>query len=132
MRHPCFYALFFLLLWGCAAARPQREIEETFRAFLGSLETGDLARARETAPFLDDLPGERRDAAIRSFRLLGNGGPGTRTRVVRGSEGSYLLYASAPDRSEIAVPFHRNALGNWEMSPVLEAVQHIDIIPARE
>lgn len=36
-----------------------------------------------------------------------------------------------PAGAALIVPFHKNPRGEWEMSPALKAVQHIDAVPAR-
>ena len=52
--------------------------------------------------------------------------------VARGGGGTYLLRVSVfGGAAAMVVPFRRNARGRWEMSPNLEAVRHIDIVPAR-
>ncbi len=104
----------------------------TFQSFLVSVKAGDQEKILATAPFLASLPAKQREAAIQSFRRLATWSSRLRLAVSPGAKETYLLQVSAPGESApILVPFHRNQKGQWEMSSVLEAVQHIDIVPAR-
>jgi len=122
-----------LLLWGCSASQPRQEIVSTFMAFLSDVKAGEQEKILLVAPFLGALPASKRESAVISFRVFADAEPGSlHTEVARGSGGTYLLRVSVPgSAAAMVVPFHRNAGGRWEMSPNLEAVRHIDIVPAR-
>jgi hypothetical protein len=133
MKRLCQCLCVCLLLWGCAASQPQREIEATFQSFLSAVKAGNQESILRTAPFLAALSDTQRASAIQSFKRLAIEDPGKlRTEVARVSGETWLLQVSITgEAGAIAVPFHKNNRGLWEMSPVLEAVQHIDIVPAR-
>ncbi len=122
-----------LLLWGCTNSQPQREIMSTFRTFLSDVSAGNQRGILATAPFLASLPAGRREAAIQSFRRFADADPDrVSLRVIREDGGTYELQVSVRDAAgAIIVPFHRNNRGAWEISPVIEAARHIDVIPAR-
>ena len=133
MKRLCRCLCVCLLLWGCAASQPQREIEATFRSFLSAIKAGNQESILLTAPFLATLSDTQRASAIQSFKRLAIEDSGRlHVEVARGSDETYLLRVSATGEAvAIVVPFKKNDRGLWEMSPVLEAVQHIDIVPAR-
>ena len=121
-----------LLLWGCTASQPQQEIMATFQSFLVNVKAGDQEKILLTAPFLARLPAEQREVVFQTFRRLATWSSRLHMAVSQGAKETYLLQVSAPgDSAPILVPFRRNDRGQWEMSPVLEAIQHIDIVPAR-
>ncbi len=121
-----------LLLWGCTASQPQQEIVATFQSFLVNVKAGNQEKILVTAPFLASLSAKQREAAVQTFRRLATWSSRLRMAVSPGARETYVLQVSVPGESTpILVPFHRNEKGRWEMSPVLEEVQHIDIVPAR-
>ena len=133
MKRLCQGLAVCLLLWGCAASQPPREIEATFRSFLQAVKAGNQEIILATAPFLATLTEAQRSRAIRTFTAFALEEPSKlRVQAARGAGESYLLRVSAPGgAAAIVVPFHRNQQGAWEMSPVIESVQHIDVVPAR-
>jgi hypothetical protein len=133
MKRLCQSLCICLLLWGCAAPQPQREIIETFQSFLSDIKAGNREKILLEAPFLASLSVRQRAAAVKPFQRLAAQDSGRlHMEVRRGSAETYLLRVSVSgEAAALVVPFHRNEQGLWEMSPVLEAVQHIDIVPAR-
>lgn len=123
------------LLWSCAASEPQKEISSVFLSFLADVKAGNNQGVFATAPFLATLSSSQRDAALGSFRSYANLASQDATRlrmqVAPGARGTYVLQVSVPGGGAgILVPFHKNDQGRWEMSPVLETIQHIDVVPA--
>jgi hypothetical protein len=125
------FASVCLLLWGCAASQPSGEIIAAFRSFLLDVKAGNQEKVLATAPFLAPLPTGQREAALTYFRRLAAQDPGSlHLFVSQGAGRSWLLHISAPgEQSAMVVPFQKNADGLWEMSPVVRAIQHIDVIP---
>ncbi len=123
----------FLLLWGCAPSQPSGEIISAFRTFLIDVKAGNQEKILVTAPFLASLPAAQKEAALLYFRRLSAQDPARLNLSVSHGAGSiWLLEVSAPgEKSAIVVPFRRNVQGQWEMSPVVRAIQHFDVIPAR-
>jgi hypothetical protein len=122
-----------LLIWGCAASQPQKEITAAFQAFLADVKAGNQEKILAAAPFLTSLDAGQREKALEPFRMLAGEGPGNlKTEVSRGAGDLYLLRVSAPgQQASLVVPFIRRGQGQWEMSPVISAIQHIDVVPAR-
>jgi len=132
MKRLCQCLCVCLLLWGCAASQPQREVVATFQSFLSNIKAGNQEKILLTAPFLASLSVKQRAAAVQSFQRLAIEDSGKlNMEVTRGSGETYLLRVSVPGEAAAMVPFHKNDRGLWEMSPVLGAVQHVDIVPAR-
>lgn len=77
------------------------------------------------------MSASKRETAVMSFQVFAEADPGSlHMEVARGGGGTYLLRVSVfGGAAAMVVPFRRNA--RWEMSPNLEAVRHIDIVPAR-
>jgi hypothetical protein len=121
-------SLIVISLSACARA-PESEIIDRFRAFQRAIEADDAAEARGIAPFLFTLPEAQKQAAIASLRSLA--GAGTEMTVSRGSADTWLLRVSRGGSTLALVPFRRGAGGRWEMSPVAQQTQHIDVVPAR-
>lgn len=131
-RLPRFTCVLFLL-WGCTASQSQQEIVAAFRTFLADVKAGNQEGILAAAPFFARLPAAQRDAAVRAFRRLADAEPGKLSlQATQGARGSYELRVSVQgEAAAMVVPFHRNPRGTWEISPVLTAVQHIDVVPAR-
>ncbi len=122
-----------LVISGCAASGPQKEITAAFRAFLAEVRAGDQEKIQAAAPFLASLDARQREKALEPFRLLAGEDPrDLRMDVERGAGEIYLLRVRvAGTQRSLVVPFLRRGQGQWEMSPVVSAIQHIDVVPAR-
>jgi hypothetical protein len=123
--------LLAILLSGCAAARPEKEIEGAFRALVAAAAAGDGARVESVAPFLHDVPDAQRQAAMQA--LAGLATQRTDVRVRKAQDDSYTaeVRTGGPAGGSLIVPFRRAAGGRWEVQALLEQTQHIDIVPAR-
>ena len=120
-------ALLVLSLAGCT--QPASGITAAFRSLLRSVEQGDIAKAEQVAPFLSTLAPAQKDAVLLSLRSLA--GEPVAMDVSGGSGGTWLLRVTRSGGQPLLVPFRRGRGGKWEMSPVLEQTQHIDVVPAR-
>ena len=122
-----------LLLWGCTASQPQREITAAFRAFLADVKAGNQQKILAAAPFLVSLDAAQREKALEPFLALAEENPNTlKTDVQRGAGDLYLLRVSASGKpASMVVPFIRRGQGRWEVSPVISGIQHFDVVPAR-
>jgi hypothetical protein len=120
-------ALLVVTLAGCA--QPASGIAAAFRSLLRSVEQGDIAKVEQVAPFLSSLAPEQKDAVLRSLRSLS--GQTLELAVSAGSGGTWVLRVSRQGSPPLLVPFRRGSGGRWQMSPVLEQTQHIDVVPAR-
>ncbi|HUI72006.1 MAG TPA: hypothetical protein VL354_15915 [Spirochaetia bacterium] len=106
-----------LLVWGCAASQPQREVTEAFRAFLADVRSGDQEKILATAPFLSSLPAKQKEAALQSFERLASQDPDKLSLDVSPGPGqTYLLRVDT-----LVVPFVKDGQGHWEISPVVPA-----------
>ena len=121
-----------LVVWGCAASHPEKEVTAAFRALLADAKAGSQERVLAAAPFLASVSDKQREAVMQTFQRLARSAPGTLvTEVSRGAGGTYMLRAHVPDgKGDVVLPFVRNGQGRWEVSPVVTAVQHIDVVPA--
>ncbi len=133
MKRSFHCLLLSLLLAGCVASQPAQEIAATFRSFLMSVTAGDEPRILSMAPFLSDLSRENRASAIQSFQRLARTDPKRITlKVSHGTGAAYLLTVSIRgEAGAIVIPFRRDDKDHWVMSPVIEEVRHIDVVPAR-
>lgn len=133
MKRLYAFTTLFLLLWGCVPTQPSGEIPGVFHSFLQEVKAGNQGKILATAPFLATLPADQREAALTYFRGLAARDPASLNLSVSPGAGStWLLHISAPgEQSAMVVPFRRNLHGQWEMSPVVQAIQHFDVIPAR-
>ncbi len=117
-------------LVGCVHEQPASGIIAAFQSLLRAVEQGDSAKAQQIAPFLSGLDREQADAVMRSLRPLA--AEKLDLAVSRGSGGTWLLRVSRAGSAALLVPFRRGDNGRWEMSPVLEQKQHIEVVPARK
>jgi hypothetical protein len=131
VKRLCAFTSVCLLLWGCAPSQPAGEIISAFKEFLLDVKAGNQEKILAAAPFLAPLPASQKEAALTYFRRLAALDPARLNLFVsHGAGGIWLLHISAPgERSAMVVPFRRNVQGQWEMSPVVQAIQHFDVIP---
>jgi hypothetical protein len=125
------FLLLAILLSGCAAARPEKEIEGAVRALVAAAAAGDRARVEAVAPFLHDIPDAQRQAAMQA--LAGLATQRIDVRVRKAQDGSYAaeVRTGGPAAGNLVVPFRRAADGRWEIQALVEQTRHIDIVPAR-
>jgi len=119
---------------GCSASQPQQEISSAFTTFLADVRAGNQEKVLAAAPFLASLPTAQREAALQTFQsLAAEDAALLRMQVAPGAQGTYVLQVSVRGGAAgIVVPFHKNDHGTWEMSPLVEMIQHIDIVPAQK
>ncbi len=131
-----FFSLLVLLssITSCGRSSAAREIEDSFKQFLSSIESHDIPAAERIAPFLSSLDGEKRRKILSSFSALAK--IHYTVKISRKTDSLYYLKiitkkTNAPF-SGVIIPFERKSGGKWEISPVIKAVQYIDIVPARK
>jgi hypothetical protein len=129
-----FFVLICLSLSCAINHKPDQEIISTFNAFLQDIRDANLAKAEAKAPFIAQLPEESRLLALNSFKIIADVKPyDMKKKVLRDQNGGYLLVITLNENeSNINVPFTKGKAGKWEIGPAVQAIQHIDFVPAKK
>lgn len=126
--------LITLLIVSCNQDVDKKGIESSFKQFLKSLEIGDLQQTEKFVPFLTDLNEEEQAIVLEPFRVLSD--IGYDLEISKFTDDTYNLRINTKDSnplwSGISIPYHQNSDGLWVMAPIIESVQFIDIIPAKD
>ena len=131
------YLLLLLItigIFSCNRDVTQKEIEDSFKQFLKSLQIENVQQTENFIPFLAGMNPEEQNTILEPFRSLSD--IGYDLEISKISDDTYNLRINTKDSdplwSAIAIPYKQNSEGLWVMAPIIESVQFIDIIPAKK